>query len=235
MIKFKKLLILIIVVILLVFLIYKIFYHRKINYVILGDSISMGINPYNIKGYGYSDYIIDYLKEKNEYKSHVSYIQEEMTMDDLLEEINRNIDLKKDLRESNLVTLTIGLYDFMKDIGEIRVNEIKNYKTEINTLIIKMDNMLKEIRKYAKNKIIIVGYYNPIPFLFNTSENEINELFDYINNKEKELCNKYNINYIETYYLFKENKFLDNPNNIHPNIDGYKEIFSKILPIIKSN
>lgn len=233
MIKIKKLLLLIIVITTVVFIIYTTIYHKKVNYVIIGDSLSMGINPYNEKGYGFKDYIIEYYKEKNEYKSHKEYVKKEMTMDDILIELKINLDLKKDLRESHLVTITLGLYDFLDKIEEFEIKNIKEYKEEIKKLIAKQDQTLKEIRKYAKNKIILIGYYNPIPLLFNTNEQEMDDLFNYINDVSKEICAKYNIEYIETYYLFKENKFLDNPNNIHPNLDGYKTIFSNILPILK--
>ena len=87
----------------------------------------------------------------------------------------------------------------------------------------------KEVRKYAKDDIIIVGYYNPIPFLFNTSGNDLDELFAYIDDEYNKIANNNNCRYLSMYQLFKKNtNFLPNPADIHPNLDGYQEMANQI-------
>jgi len=93
-----------------------------------------------------------------------------------------------------------------------------------------VDECIKEIRKYAKEDLIIVGYYNPIPFLFNTSQDEIDKLFAYIDDEYKKIAEKYDAGYISNYELFKVNKeFLPNPMDIHPSTKGYEAIANQIL------
>lgn len=232
--KIQKLLLLFLIILGSIVVIYDNFYYKTFNYIVLGDSLSMGINPYNQKDYGYNDYVKDYLKKNNQLKTYKEYTKKDMTINDLLQEVNNNLELKKDLRESNIVTLTIGFNDFMDNIDEIKVKEIKYYSKIVDKIIPKLEELIKEIKKYAKNKIIIIGYYNPIPFLFNTNENDIDNLFNYITKRLQELEQKYQINYLNIYNIFKNKNYLDNPDNIHPNKEGYQEIYKKILPIIKN-
>ena len=41
-----------------VFIIYKRTYKEEFNYVVLGDSLSAGRNPYGTDDYGYTDYVL---------------------------------------------------------------------------------------------------------------------------------------------------------------------------------
>ncbi len=84
--------------------------------------------------------------------------------------------------------------------------------------------------------MIIIGYYNPIPFLFNTSQQELDELFSYIDDEYQKIAKEYNAIYISNYQLFKENKdFLPNPLDIHPNSKGYQEIAEIIMEYLETN
>lgn len=219
-------------IILLVFLIYKLFKTDKINYISLGDTYSLGVNPYGEISYGYSDYLKDRLKVKYYTKEYSKDIYDTTS---LLKEITINNSLKKDLRESNLVTISIGIYDFLnKNTLKVDINNLLELKETINKIIPNIDKCIKEIRKYAKNDVIIIGYYNPVPFLFNTSSNDLDTLFKYIDTEYEKIANKYDCMYISTYLLFKNNKeLLPNPNNIHPSSTGYKLISDLILNNLK--
>ncbi len=216
-----------------VFGIYQLFKTDKINYIALGDSVAEGMNPYGEVGYSYADYFADSLKEKNKLSYYTKkYAKSGYTTVDLMKQIEINASLKKDLRESDLVTLSIGANDFLKQI-QIRSLDITNLlelKSKIETIFPNIENCLEEIRKYAKEDIIIVGYYNPIPFLFNTSSKDLDELFAIIDSKYQEIAEEYDCTYISFYQLFKKNtSFLPNPMDIHPNLDGYKAISEEIL------
>ena len=108
-----------------------------------------------------------------------------------------------------------------------RATEIKNKVAEIFP---KVDECMKNIRKYAKEDIIVIGYYNPIPFLFNLSGDDLDYLFAYIDSEYQKICEKYQCNYVSIYHLFKKNSnYLPNPNDIHPNLEGYQAIFQEIV------
>ena len=119
----------------LVFCTYKIFSkeQKKIIYIPLGDSIAEGMNAYSIVDYGYTDYINDYLKEKDKISFYTkSFTKSGYTTRDVTNDINNNksieiddktIYLKEILRESDLVTLTIGANNF---INTLNINNIES-------------------------------------------------------------------------------------------------------------
>ena len=155
---------------------------------------------------------------------------------DLIQEIKTNNKLKKDLRESDLVTVSIGANDFLHKLAKngLSIGEVLELKDIVKEVIPDIDTCLKEIRKYAKEDMIVVGYYNPIPFLFNTSSNDLDKLFAYIDEEYNNLCKEYNCAYISMYQLFKNHKdYLPNPSDIHPSLNGYQEMANKIIKDFK--
>ncbi len=226
-------------ILLCVFGIYYFCKTEKINYIALGDSIAEGMNPYGEVGYSYTDFLAENLKEKNKLANYTKkYTKSGYTTQDLIRIIDTNSELKKDLRESDLVTISIGANDFLHNINlkQLNINNISELKPKITSILPNLEVCIQVVRKYAKEKIIIVGYYNPIPFLFNTSGNDLDELFAYIDDEYQKIANQYNCTYISLYQLFKNNsKFLPNPVDIHPNIDGYKAIAKEVMKKLETN
>jgi len=225
--------IILILIVITIFGIYYFFKNDKLNYIALGDFLAEGMNPYGEIGYSYTDYFADYLEEKNKLSYYTKeYTKSNSTISDLIKEIEINRILKKDLRESDLVTISIGGNDFLNSINikNFDIKQISTLKVKIKPVLPELDNCIKEVRKYAKEEIIIVGYYNPIPFLFNTNGNDLDQLFAYIDDKYHTIADKYNCKYISLYQLFKNNsKFLPNPSDIHPNLEGYESISQEII------
>lgn len=221
-----------IIIILTIFGIYHYFKTDKIYYIALGDSLAEGMNPYGEIGYSYTDYFKDNLKENNKLSYYTKeYAKSSYTSKDIITEIKINNKLKKDLRESDLVTISIGANDFFHKINKnsLDVNEILSLKDIVTNVLPDISACIKEIRKYAKEDMIIVGYYNPIPFLFNTSGSDLDKLFAYIDEEYNKIATKYNCKYISLYQLFKKNSsYLPNPSDIHPNLEAYQEI-AKII------
>lgn len=222
-----------VILLLSVFGIYTIFKTDRLNYIALGDSLAEGMNPYGEVGYSYTDYLADSLKEKNLLSYYTKkYTKSGYTTQNLIAEITTNNHLKKDLRESDLVTVSIGANDFLKSfrMENLDVNNILELKPKVTSIFPNIEKCIEEIRKYAKGDIIIVGYYNPIPFLFNTSGNDLDKLFAYIDDAYQKIADHYNCTYISFYQIFKNNtSFLPNPMDIHPNLRGYEKIAEEIL------
>ena len=225
------------IIILLVFEIYTLGKTNRLYYVPLGDALAVGQNPYGEIGYSYTDYLKDYLSNHKRLSYYSKeYVKSGSTTESIISEIEHNNYLKKDLRESDLVTLSIGANDILAkiDLHSLKVTELSNIKEVIRKILPDLEECLKTIRKYAKGKMIIVGYYNPIPFLFNTSSNDLDKLFAYIDDEYQILADKYKCEYVPLYQLFKMNSnFLPNPLDYHPNSKGYKEIANKIIKNIK--
>lgn len=235
----KKKLIKVLVIMLIVasvFLIYQIFRNDKINYVCIGDSLAAGKNPYGEIGYGYSDFLADQLKDEKKLSTYTKkHAINTATSKDMLENIKNSSQLKRDLRESDLVTISIGIYDFSENLkrDSIDVNRLLELKSIVKIVMPNIEEFIKETRKYAKKDIIIVGYYNPIPFLFNTSGSDLDQLFGYIDDEYRRISEKYNVKYISMYQLFKNNNdFLPNPADIHPSLEGYKAMSKEIVKIL---
>lgn len=239
--RFKKT-IFVSIIVLVTFLIYLFFSDNRINYVVLGDSVAAGVNPYGEVGYSYSDYIKDYLKEKGQLKEYIKdYAVSGYTTKDVLEDLHNNkeieidgnkINIRHALREADLVTISIGANDFMKGltIKNLDLSNSDYYKNKIDSIISDIDTVLTEVSKYAKNDVIVVGYYNPFNILFSSYESSLDEIFNYADLKYSKTCSNHGFKYVSVYSLFKENSdFLPNPFDIHPNLKGYSAIANLII------
>jgi len=238
--KLKKLIIFILII-LFIFFTYFFFKDEKLNYVSLGDSVAAGHNPYGQLGYGYTNYLKDYLESNNKLKDYANFAVSGYMTKDVINDIknnreitidNRTRNIREVLRESNVVTISIGANDFMSGItlNSLDLNDIDKYLKKIDGVSQDIDETLKIVREYAKQDIIVIGYYNPFPILYKTNPNKIDNLFNYVDRKYIEICDKYDIKFLSVYDLFKNNsKFLPNPFDIHPNIDGYKAIGNELI------
>lgn len=218
------------ILVLTIFCIYYIFNDNKINYTALGDALTEGMNSYGEIGYSYSDFLATKIKNTNKLANYSKYGKSGNNTSDLINNIEQNGEIKKNLRESDLVTVSIGANDLLSkiDIKSLNIDNLKDYKDLIKNIIPDIDKCIKIIRQYAKEKLIIVGYYNPIPLLFTTNGPDLDELFSYIDEEYLKIATEHNCEYISIYQLFKNNNYLSNPTNIHPNIKGYQEIANLI-------
>ena len=221
--------------------------NRKKNYIALGDSVAAGRNPYGVEEYGYTDYIKDYL-EQNELLAFYTkeFAHSGFTTDDVIDEIedndtievdNRTIYLKEALRESNLVTISIGANNFLHTVSldnlEEKLKDMVGTKKQADSIIGDIKVLLELIKKYAKEQIIVVGYYNPLP-RFTSHKAEIDELVKYFDYKLQLLCEDLDIDYVDIFDIFDgEKDLIPNPFDIHPSKKGYQLIAEKIIKIIE--
>lgn len=246
----KKIILPFIIISFIVYGIYNVYKTDKINYVALGDSLAIGENPYKEIGYGYADYIKDYLSSKNKLKNYTKdYAKSGDKTYDLIEKIkdnkkveinNEQIGIKRALRESDLVTISIGANDFMEKVDINNIDDIKNIDTskkdEVLTEVMNnVEDTIKEVKKYAKGEIILIGYYNPI----NQNIVDNDEIDDFIKETDHlftKICAKEDITFISISQTFKNNKdYLPNPLNIHPNYKGYKAISDEVISYLEKN
>ena len=106
------------------------------------------------------------------------------------------------------------------------VNKIESNITssDIDTLVNNMDLLVSNIKKISSSDIVLIGYYNP--YLDNL---KVNKIFSYLNDRYKELANKYKINYIDILNLNSNKEYLPNYKDYHLNSKGYLKIASKII------
>lgn len=224
-------LIITIIVILLIFLIFKLNNKNNQNYISLGDGYALGKNSYGQIDYGYSDYFKDYLNTNDYLNRYIkSFSTETMTINSLIDSISINkkivlndqeYNLKQTLRESTILTLSIGLNDL---IYQMSLSEELTDST-IDKIISNIENdykkLIREIKKYYQYDIYVVGYYsvNANTYL-NKGIRKLNNI--YRNDKD--------VIYIDTYSLFESNKsYRSRSQSIYPNNKGYEAISRQIV------
>ncbi len=128
---------------------------------------------------------------------------------------NKDYFIKKVLRESDILIVSVGSLDFFLNYNKYNMKENYIY---FNKMYNEINDLIKEIKKYAQGIIIFLGYYNPT----NYYDSKTDEFFYNTDVKLNKLM-KDDIIYIELYELVKGNKYKDN-NSVYLNKYGYKKI-----------
>jgi len=225
-------LIVLVIVCLLIFLIYNQNNKNNQNYLALGDGFALGEDSFGKIDYGYADYVKEYLEENNQLNHYMkSFSSKEASIQSLLSDIktnkkimehNKEINLRQALRESNIVTVSIGFNDLLYRLSIN--NNLSDYQVDrvINDIGNSYDELIDEIKKYYPYTIYVVGYY---------TGNLSNKILDSAIKKLNDRYQKNNkIVFISIEELFEKNSnYLSNPNSIYPNRMGYEAISRKII------
>jgi len=228
----KKILILGIII-LSIFIIYLTTIDKKVYFLSLGDEIALGITKEGYYELNYNDYIKEYLENKNKLEIYINdFTTQGYRITDIINDINKNKELeetnktiKNTLIKADLVTLSIGTNDIISQIErEYKLTKIdynKIYKN-IKQITEDLDKLLKLLREYCKEDIILVGIN------ITTEDEKINEIINYANETFEQISNKYNITYINQYENKQEIK-------IYPTKEEYKILGDKIIEELNNN
>ena len=209
----KKIL-LIFLVFIITFVIYYFNINHKVYYLSLGDYLSYGINSQNKVDNSYS------INIRNKYKDNLeNYVNYSNTDDyrvmDLINDIkyNKEINYNKKkyklqnlLIKSNIITISIGMNDLI-------YTKNTNYDY-IDQLLDDIEKLIVILRKFNKDKIYYLGFYNII---------DDSEKIDYLNKRLKKICKNNKIKYVDISQLTKYIKY-----NNYPTNDGYYYITEQI-------
>lgn len=199
--------ILVILIILITILIYYKFENKKINYVAINIT----------EKENYSDYFVKNIKNLGKFNK---ILETKMLSEEILEDIDNNIEIDENITIQNIIN-SASIITIM-----LNPNEIYNVKTynELEIIISNINQTLSKIRKISNAKIYFLGFYNIY------DNKEIDNKILYTNSKIENLCNKYKIDYIDLYNIFKNKKYLFyiNDNNL-PNKDANMMISNEII------
>lgn len=203
----------------------------KKNYLVIGDSLSKGINEYGVASYGYSDFIKDYLENKKILKNYnKTYTDVNYKVSDIVKileynESKNNISLNRLIKEADIITISLGIDEIYYKINKNN----QNIYTYIDNMIRDYNKILNYISKFHHDKVYILGFYN-------TTKNNI-DIFNYANYKLEVLTKKYNYTYIDLAKILDNNPTYISQisNNYMPNIRGYEKISQIIVENFKNN
>jgi lysophospholipase L1-like esterase len=220
---------------------------NRISYVALGDSLAVGQNPYGQISYGYTDYVADYIKGKGKLGFYTKkFAISGYRITDLINDINQNkvvkidnkkLTIKNALIKADVITLSIGTNELFYKLGinnmDIAYYNEQNLKKYVDEVAIDMEKLVNLVRKYCKEDIILIGFYNPLWHMRKNYAKDLDYVFIYANKKLKQISKKYDMYYIDIHKLFEQNnEYLPNPLDINPSNEGYSAIARKINDII---
>ncbi len=201
----------------LAFFIYKITYHEEMNFLALGDGISLGLTAYNVKGYSYNDYLKDYFEDNTILREYISdFASVDETSKSLLNKLsnneilkNSNLTIQQAISKAKIITISLGM-DELNNLKGLKSKNILEY-------IDNMDKVMKMIRNINKNgNIIVTSLYESLKL----SKDNILK----INNELKGIANKYNINFVDITSVILHKDFYMLPNNYYLNYKGHEYI-----------
>ena len=217
----KKIILTILVGSVLTFFIYKIFYHEDMNIMTLGDGVGTGLTAYNVKGYSYNDYLKDYYEKNSILKEYITeFSNAEETTETLILKLQNNYTLESTglsitqaISKAKILTVSIGMNELSHKM-EIETEEIETY---INNI----EKIFKLLRIYNKKEVFLTSLYET-SFLNNTKVTEIN-------NRLKQLCDTYQVHYIDITDILKNKEYIFNNTSFYFNYRGHRYISEEIL------
>lgn len=222
---------LVILILISVLTISKITNKNNITYLALGDGYARGVNSYGIEEYGYSDYFRDELQKKNKLKLYSkAFSKRDISIKMLKNNIIDNekqlnnkttLYLKEQLQEADIISLSVGLNDLKYAIMLEENMTYEKLDRILNSIEKDYDELIKEIKKYYKHDIYVIGY--PINYLESYYISMgIRRLNNYLNHKEE--ITFISVDLLET----DKNKYFSNPISNYPNREGYLVLSNEI-------
>lgn len=180
----KKKILIFILIISIIFLISEKIKDNEIYYVNINE------NYLKENANNYHEELISNLKEKDILEEVIEFNYEKSRITELINFIrnndyvyikNRKHTIQNALIKADLLILEIGKNDLDYTLSKKEEIDIYNY---LDTLLIDFENLLDEIKKYTKEKIILIEFKDDNIYL------------NYFYNKLEKICKKNNIEYI---------------------------------------
>ena len=206
-----------------IFFIYQKTKNNYYNIINIGDELSISINSYGIKDFSPAHYLKNELtKTYKKVRTNNKYSEYENSIKNMLEKLKYHNEIKKDLANANIVLLTLGYNDLIYKLNVTDELSESKFDKIIKAIEKDYNDLINEIRKYTKRKIIVILYpdTNKNNYYLKKGIRYLNEILK--NNKEIIYIDSYNI-------LSNRTKYFSNPYSYYPNREGYLEISKEII------
>ncbi len=202
--------------VILAFFIYKITYHEEMNFVSLGDGVSLGFTAYNVKGYSFNDYLKDYFLDctvLSDYIFEFSSVDE--TSKSLLNKLSNNetlgnssLSIQQAISKASVITLSLGMDE---------LNNLKSLKTrDIDIYLSNVDKIINIIRNINKKQIFLLSLYE--------SNKLSGDVVEKTNKRLEEIASKYQVVFVDITGVFDNKSFYLMPNSYYLNYKGHQFI-----------
>lgn len=213
------------------------FFPKDIKVVSIGDSLTEGVGDSTGRG-GYLPYLEKMLEKEKSINNAEFYnfgVRGHKTSQ-LLERLE-TIEVKKAIKEADIVVITIGGNDVMKVVREnfsdLKLQDFEGekalYKNRLNKIIDKVKTLNPD------STVLLLGLYNPF-FKWFSDIKEMNLVISDWNNTSRTILSQYN----KAYFVEVADIFMESPENLlhkdyfHPNDKGYKLIAERMFQTLKS-
>lgn len=207
------------------------FFTQELNIVALGDSLTQGVgDPTDEGGYiGILNRMIN--KEDEQFVHFYNHGKRGSRTDHLLMTINDK-DVKKDLKQADIILISIGANDIMQIFKENFTNlTLTPFVAEENNYEKKLEEIFSDLRKInGRAHIYLLGFYNP----FGQHFADIEEL-DVIVSNWNEIGENVTTSLKNISFIPIKDLFTDETNNLladdffHPNYEGYRLMAERVL------
>lgn len=224
----------------------------ELNYVALGDSLAAGFlnktdPPLYEIGNGYPFFIKEGIESETGYDINLTnrgiggY-----TTEDVRIQVEYDLVVQGQIESADFITLDIGANDLLGavDIGSIDMSDPDSMENALNDAMAAIDQVdtnmniiLDKITELNPDApIYVMGYYNALPYLEDLQEIVI-MIMDILNDTIHNASSSYDAFYVPTFVAYEGNyeRYLPNPNNIHPTEEGYEVIADLFLEQIIPN
>ncbi|MBT2707091.1 S-layer homology domain-containing protein [Pseudomonas sp. ISL-84] len=211
---------------------------ESIRYLALGDSLAAGMTSDKQISLGYSDMAAEHLKGQGLLDTYSkAFAVPGYTTENVLSDLTEKEELKAAIKQANVITISAGANDLLKEAkidrekGTLNIDPatIKPTLQSIAANYIKILQTIKELNPEAA--VYVMGYYFPFPYLSDVQKPQLIELTQTLNKTIQAASATKGATFVSVYEKFGDDPkpYVPNPEDIHPNLEGYKLMSEALL------
>jgi lysophospholipase L1-like esterase len=211
---------------------------EKIDYVAMGDSLSVGYTPYGTIDNSYTDFIAMKLEGEGVLGSYQNFGEIRYTTADVLASIDytnpQNSEIILAVSNAELITVDIGANDIL-DLIPVLMADPTQAPGVIQNVAENLAEIILTLKAINPNvKIYIMGYYNAFRYWPGELQQQVIPLVKGLNSAINQVADATGVTYVDTYTIMDKHSRQYLPeDDIHPGLLGYKAIEREFWSFIK--